>query len=389
MKKQKIVTIAAVVLIAGTALAETPVGEAVSSAIDEGFEVILDFREVPGDDEEAIISEEIILVGEGEEIQEDLIQEEVMEDIDSLEQIEEEKHISDDVEIQAIISGKTVDLRTELCELKLGLEDKGYSNDKIEENLIKFALAVNEYSLDKSERELLLLALTMKEDTDLVYDAFGFLKMTPFGADAIDDIYNMIECDGMSIEEAYAVFSGKEDEELSVDDIAYYVANGVSTDDILALYEISLGCDLGVRTMLDNYIEGDSWNKITANAYNIDGNFANWDYSLRTILFGIASARELNISFSELAASSTANEILSESYIEEINAKRELSDGYRDKINLFTGYELGLESGDSDPLFIEGEKLSEVKGYTYQQETEENEILEIPRQEAEVGIEEN
>lgn len=380
MQKPKIVLGIAAALVAGTVFAETPIGEIVSQTITEHVEIILDFVEVPSDKEieEAEFAE--IISDDSEE----LVWEELISEEDTAILEESDKNVT------VLICGEMVAIDDSLFELKEEFEIRGIEEKEVEEQLVRFATAVNEYSLNQSERDQLSLAIIEKENTDLVYETFRFLKMTPYGTEAIDDIYSMIDNEEMSIEEAYAVFSGKEEEELSVDDVAYYVANGVSTDDILALYEISLGCDVGVRTMLDRYINGENWNEIIADVYDVGNRFANLKYTLRTILYGISSARELNIPFSELAVSSTSNEIVAEQYIDEMNSKAEFVTSCKEKIALFSGYDLEDENLDSEPFFVEGKEEASIIENIYSEYNSEynnDEILEIPVEETDFDYE--
>ncbi len=242
MKKQKIVTIIALLLIASTALANTPIGEKADEIIDSELEMILDFVEAPNE-----YVEEVEIIPD---------------DSESNKSFDEKIYDVISVEENEIALFDTQPLGQELTRIKAGLDEQGLMADAEKEYLKRFALITNNYNVDYSDRVTVAELIEAGLDTDRLLEIYEFIQITNAPIDAVEEIYLNMENYNATIEEAFAMYNNSSDDELSVEDVEYYVGNGIPVDDIFAAYEISLSSGQRLRDMLDKKLSGLSWQRI-------------------------------------------------------------------------------------------------------------------------------
>lgn len=249
MKKQKIVTIAAAVLIAGTALAETPIGEAVLDTIDTGFEAILDFKEVKGDNEEIlpeIISpDEIVLVEETD----------------------------------LIIEEDTLDSESEVPVLAMALSLAGDSEYDIE-TIRDLAVFEEEYNMDEEAKELLSQWISEGKDARLLMYIYEFWITTNEDISIIEDVYdifaesydedmNLPSNKDLWFEGIFNTLTNNKYGKLTSEEIDEYMNRGLSIDDVKMAERVSRAGKLTVQEILNERVDSKAWSDIAADVYNI------------------------------------------------------------------------------------------------------------------------
>lgn len=150
------------------------------------------------------------------------------------------------------------------------LLNQNYYYDEIKTALSKYASILITYDLDSNSKNYLLDLAEKGYDFSTIMDIYDFVQMTDCGISAVAEIYNNLsELDDPStaIEAAYARRCGTLEDELSISDVAYYVNNGITTNEIIDMYEITLKGEKTLRQALDERINGRSWCEIVSESY--------------------------------------------------------------------------------------------------------------------------
>ena len=130
------------------------------------------------------------------------------------------------------------------------------------------ATAVN-YGMNPSELNYVKTLFTEGYDMEKLLDVYEFIRWTDCDITAIAGIYDagIENCDEKNwIYEAYDKFFDRTDDILSVEDIAYYVENGITIEEIVGVYELSFAGAKTTKQMLSERISGEDWNTITASS---------------------------------------------------------------------------------------------------------------------------
>jgi hypothetical protein len=154
--------------------------------------------------------------------------------------------------------------------LKAFLEQKGYYPDDVNIAMTKYIEASITYSMTEAENDYIIALVDEDYDFEKLIDIYVFLKNTNHGMELMREIYDNStdSSTDFGIENAYETLVHGDAVPLTVDDVAAYVAQGLSTDDILMAFELSLKGDMSVRDILDNLIIGQALNGIIADAYS-------------------------------------------------------------------------------------------------------------------------
>lgn len=130
------------------------------------------------------------------------------------------------------------------------------------------ATALN-YSMNPTELDYVKSLFEEGYDMEKVLEVYEFIRWTDCDIDVIAGIYDagIENCDEENwIYEAYDKFFDRTDDILSVEDIAYYVENGITVEEIVGVYELSFAGAKTTKQMLSERLSGENWNTITASS---------------------------------------------------------------------------------------------------------------------------
>ena len=130
------------------------------------------------------------------------------------------------------------------------------------------ATAVN-YSMSPTELRYVKNLFEEGYDMEKVLAVYEFIRWTDCDIESIAGIYDagIENCDEENwIYEAYDKFFDRTDDILSVEDVAYYVENGITVEEIVGVYELSFAGAKSTKQMLSERLSGESWNEITASS---------------------------------------------------------------------------------------------------------------------------
>ena len=150
--------------------------------------------------------------------------------------------------------------------------DNGAYYDEIKSTLEKYIDINFDYNLSDNEK-IILLNLSYKDyDFEKLLDVYSFIKLTDLDETDLEAMYLLTEKSDTeeSIENAYAIYTNRVDDELTVSDVAYYVAEGITIDEILYAYELTLTGDKRIKEVLDEYLSGKTPGEIIAESYGLE-----------------------------------------------------------------------------------------------------------------------
>lgn len=141
--------------------------------------------------------------------------------------------------------------------------------EDIDANRIKHKIVQTATDFEMTDDEFKFITSLINEDYDIekVLDIYEFLRWTDCDYTAIAGIYDQGIKMGDNpnwIYDAYDHFFDRKDDMLSVEDVAYYVNNGITVDEIVGAYELSFAGAKTTKQMLSERLSGNSWNTITA-----------------------------------------------------------------------------------------------------------------------------
>ncbi len=146
-------------------------------------------------------------------------------------------------------------------------ETGDFTNEEINHLKSRLILTAVEYKMTASETEKMKELISLNYDVDILCDIYAFLRKTSSGIDMVEDIYIEGEKymeDAFWIYDAYDRLLGREDDMLTVEDVAYYAGSGITIDEILGAYDLSFMNVKSTKQMLDERLTGESWNSIAA-----------------------------------------------------------------------------------------------------------------------------
>ncbi len=251
MKKRNITAIIAAFLVAGTAMAETPIGEKADEIVSGGFDVILDFEDVGGETVEEIPMQ--IPIEEVEEVP-----------------------VSDDGEIEEeIIADK--DVEPDFI-LTMAVSENSAAQDV--ESIRRMAVFEEEYNLSPEEKEEFVKWISSGMNAELLTYIYEFWLSTNEDFSMIKDIYDVFVdsyYEGMQLphnhdlwfEGIFNTLTGGKCGRLTAEEIDEFLSNGISIGEIKAAERMSRTGILTVNEILSERTENVSWNEIAAEVYDI------------------------------------------------------------------------------------------------------------------------
>ena len=174
--------------------------------------------------------------------------------------IEENIFVSDEASLPEISSE---DVISEFCEhvsaKALDLAEQTQLKSKFIDVITTYNMTLDEAAYIKN--------LTDGYDMAKVLDIYEFLQWTNSDVSILEEIYleGIANSDNKNwIYDAYDRLLDRTDDMLSVEDVAYYVASGISVEEIAGAYDLSFAGVKSTKEMLDERISGLDWNTIAA-----------------------------------------------------------------------------------------------------------------------------
>ncbi len=117
----------------------------------------------------------------------------------------------------------------------------------------------------KKEEKYIMSLSDKGYEMDKVMIIYEFVKNTPRDIYVIEDIYDIAKHNFDSptwVENAYDVYIGDNRFKLDTEDVFNYVSKGISPQEIMRCYEMSIILDTPIRELLDKKCNGYSWEEI-------------------------------------------------------------------------------------------------------------------------------
>ncbi len=219
-------------------------------------------------------------------------------------------------------------------DLRQYLQSKGYYEDEVQIILKKYIDASVLYDMTEEESDYLISLCNLDYDIEKLLDIYNFLKIANNDdISLIKIIYKTGEGNFNSkfwIENAYVKIADMDDA-LTMEEMLKYTSSGISIEEIVMVYEMSLQGNKTEREMLDARINGQTWSKIASEAYGITGmaeQFTN-DTSLAKLNTYAAKVRIAgNQLMAPVTNDSNDNDLLDTAYAEKMNCVYQLQDEF-------------------------------------------------------------
>ena len=124
-----------------------------------------------------------------------------------------------------------------------------------------------DYSMTSDEIDFVNSLILEDYDISLVLDIYKFLRQTDSDISIIPEIYHAGEKNSDEkfwIYNAYDQIFNRTDDMLSVEEVANYIAEGITPEEIAGAYELSFAGVKTTKQMLNERINGASWNTIVS-----------------------------------------------------------------------------------------------------------------------------
>ena len=194
------------------------------------------------------------------------------------------------------------------------LEKNDYYTDEIASATSKYVDACIFYNLTSAENDYIMALVNKGYDFTKLIDIYIFIQNTNGDITLLREIYDAGLGGGYDfwIENAYERIKHGEVEALSLEEVAMYDGNGISVDDMLMAFELSLKGDMMTREILNQRLEGVEWGAIAGLACKeADGIFEGID-DLREINTAILYSKKVDMSISEAVSIVEGEVIISE-----------------------------------------------------------------------------
>lgn len=132
-----------------------------------------------------------------------------------------------------------------------------------------FITAAVNYGMSPAELAYVKNLFEEGYDMEKVLEVYEFIRWTDCDYTAIAGVYEagIGNSDKENwIYDAYDKFFDRKDDILSVEDVAYYVGNGITVEEIVGVYELSFAGAKTTKQMLSERLSGETWNVITASS---------------------------------------------------------------------------------------------------------------------------
>ena len=158
-------------------------------------------------------------------------------------------------------------------DLRQLMRAKGYYEDDITMAAAKLTDVSVYYDMTQAEYDYIVSLVKLGYDPEKLGAIYQFLQLTPDNISILKQIYDTAdtEADGpFWIENAYEAVKGFSEQTLSIQEIDAYVKSGISTDDIVQCYQMSLAGTMDIREILDTRKNGASWPQVCERVYGSD-----------------------------------------------------------------------------------------------------------------------
>lgn len=155
-------------------------------------------------------------------------------------------------------------------DLRQLMREKGYYEDDITMTVAKVVDASVYYDMTQEEYKYIVSLAKLGYNPERLVEIYQFLQLTPDNISLMKQIYDKGSAYMESqfwIENTYEAIKGISEQTLSIQEIDFYVKSGVSTDEILLCYQMSLKGTKSIRQILDERKNGSSWPQICETVY--------------------------------------------------------------------------------------------------------------------------
>ncbi len=172
------------------------------------------------------------------------------------------------------VSKENLRLRLSNKEKKFNLPDylrkKGYYEDDVAITLKKYIDAAALYGMTQVESDYLISLCELGYDFEKLLDIYHFLQGTPDkGVELVQVMYEAARDTfgrKFCLENAYSKIKGWDKNALTMEEMMKYTDKGITVDEVVYVYQLSLFGNRTERDMLDARLGGQSWAEIVAAA---------------------------------------------------------------------------------------------------------------------------
>lgn len=210
-----------------------------------------------------------------------------------------------ETEIEKTKESVTEGLEAEMQLIMDRMRANGAYHDEVKTALEKYISVVSENEIPQEDKIRILNLAYENYDYNLILDIYKFILLTDLNVSDVVPMYELsLKCRNENpIENAYAVYTGRVDDELTISDVAHYVEKGVSIEEILSAYELSLTGDKRIKTVLDEYLSGKPAGEIVCESYSIESTEIKEEKNLNRVLFVRTVAKKMNLPMQTIAVS--------------------------------------------------------------------------------------
>lgn len=140
----------------------------------------------------------------------------------------------------------------------------------------RFISTLADFNMSTTEAGYVNSLIAEDYDIEKVLDIYTFIRWANADISMIEQIYLAGESNSDEeywIYDTYDELLNRDDDILSVEDVAYYVASGISVDEIAGAYELSFSGVKTTKEMLAERLDGETWNSIAASVVSSNPSF--------------------------------------------------------------------------------------------------------------------
>ena len=155
-------------------------------------------------------------------------------------------------------------------DLRQLMREKGYYEDDITMTVAKIVDASVYYDMTQEEYDYIVSLTKLGYNPERLVEIYQFLQLTPDNISLMKQIYDKGSAYMDSqfwIENTYEAIKGIGEQTPSIQEIDAYVKSGISTDEILLCYQMSLKGTKPIRQILDERKNGTAWPQICESVY--------------------------------------------------------------------------------------------------------------------------
>ena len=162
---------------------------------------------------------------------------------------------------------KEIGLHSARTDKKAYLRSMGYYEDEINRAMKKHVSSVVLYGMTDAENEYIMALVDQGYDYERLMEIYQFLSLTNDGVSLMKDIYDTAAPEFEAkhwIENGYESIKGLPS--LTFEEVATYAVQGVSIDEIMFAYQLSLQGNCTEQQILDARKNGTSWLRLAQDA---------------------------------------------------------------------------------------------------------------------------